>query len=126
MAQLYVVATPIGHFDDMSFRAVDVLKSVSLVAAEDTRQSALLFKHFNIQTPLTACHDHNESHKIESIIAHIQAGQDVALISDAGTPLISDPGFKLVRAAQQHGIKVSPRTGSLCSHRSAERGGFAQ
>ncbi len=115
MSQLYVVATPIGHFDDMSFRAVEILKSVSLVAAEDTRQSALLFKHFNIQTPLTACHDHNESQKIEQIIAQIQAGQSVALVSDAGTPLISDPGFKLVRAAQQQGIRVTPVPGACAA-----------
>ncbi|WP_127494169.1 16S rRNA (cytidine(1402)-2'-O)-methyltransferase [Acinetobacter calcoaceticus] len=107
-AQLFVVATPIGHLDDMTFRAIDILKSVSIVAAEDTRQSAQLFKHYNISTQLTACHDHNESNKIEQLVQKLLAGDSVALISDAGTPLISDPGFKLVRAAQEHGIRVVP------------------
>ena len=99
-AQLFVVATPIGHLDDITYRAIDILKSVSLIAAEDTRQSAPLLRHFNISTPLTACHDHNEDAKVKSIIQKLQLGEDVALISDAGTPLISDPGFRLVRAAQ--------------------------
>ncbi|MFW1811028.1 16S rRNA (cytidine(1402)-2'-O)-methyltransferase [Acinetobacter ursingii] len=114
-AQLFVVATPIGHLDDMTFRAIDILKSVSIVAAEDTRQSAQLFKHYNISTPLTACHDHNESNKIEQLIEMLQSGKNVALISDAGTPLISDPGFKLVRAAQEHGIRVTPVPGACAA-----------
>lgn len=114
-AQLFVVATPIGHLDDMTFRAIDILKSVSIVAAEDTRQSAQLFKHYNISTPLTACHDHNESNKIEQLIETLQSGKNVALISDAGTPLISDPGFKLVRAAQEHGIRVTPVPGACAA-----------
>lgn len=115
IAQLFVVATPIGHLDDMSFRAIETLKSVDLIAAEDTRQSIQLLKHFNINTPLTACHDHNESHKINELIDKIIAGQSIALISDAGTPLISDPGFKLVRAAQAHNIKVTPIPGSCAA-----------
>ena len=114
-AQLFVVATPIGHLDDMTFRAIDILKSVSIVAAEDTRQSAQLFKHYNISTPLTACHDHNESNKIEQLIETLQSGKNVALSSDAGTPLISDPGFKLVRAAQEHGIRVTPVPGACAA-----------
>ncbi len=114
-ASLYVVATPIGHLDDMSFRAVEVLKSVSLIAAEDTRQSVQLLKHFNINTPLTACHDHNESNKIDSLIQKLLAGENLALISDAGTPLISDPGFKLVRAAQEHQIRVIPVPGACAA-----------
>ncbi|WP_343595914.1 16S rRNA (cytidine(1402)-2'-O)-methyltransferase [Acinetobacter sp.] len=114
-AQLFVVATPIGHLDDMTFRAIDVLKSVSLIAAEDTRQSAQLLKHFNINTPLTACHDHNESNKINQLIDKLKAGENLALISDAGTPLISDPGFKLVRAAQEHGIRVVPVPGACAA-----------
>ena len=114
-AQLFVVATPIGHLDDMTSRALDILKSVSIVAAEDTRQSAQLFKHYNISTPLTACHDHNESNKIEQLIETLQSGKNVALISDAGTPLISDPGFKLVRAAQEHGIRVTPVPGACAA-----------
>ena len=114
-AQLFVVATPIGHLDDMTFRAIDILKSVSIVAAEDTRQSAQLFKHYNISTQLTACHDHNESNKIEQLVQKLLAGDNIALISDAGTPLISDPGFKLVRAAQEHGIKVVPVPGACAA-----------
>lgn len=114
-AQLFVVATPIGHLDDMTYRAIEVLKSVSLIAAEDTRQSALLMKHYNIATPLTACHDHNESNKIDIIIEKLKNGENVALVSDAGTPLISDPGFKLVRAAQEHGIRVTPVPGACAA-----------
>lgn len=114
-AQLFVVATPIGHLDDMTFRAIDILKSVSIVAAEDTRQSAQLFKHYNISTPLTACHDHNESNKIEQLVEILKSGKNIALISDAGTPLISDPGFKLVRAAQQHNIRVTPVPGACAA-----------
>lgn len=114
-AQLFVVATPIGHLDDMTFRAIEVLKSVSIIAAEDTRQSALLLRHYNISTPLTACHDHNESNKIDIIIEKLRNGNNVALVSDAGTPLISDPGFKLVRAAQEHGIRVTPVPGACAA-----------
>ncbi len=114
-AQLFVVATPIGHLDDISYRALQVLKSVSLIAAEDTRTSAQLFKHFNIQTPLTACHEHNESNKIDQLIQRLLNGEDMALISDAGTPLISDPGFKFVRAAQAHNIRVIPVPGACAA-----------
>ena len=114
-AQLFVVATPIGHLDDMTFRAIQVLKSVSLIAAEDTRQSAQLLKHLNIETPLTACHDHNEANKIHQLIEKLKNGENLALISDAGTPLISDPGFKLVRAAQEHGIRVTPVPGACAA-----------
>ena len=114
-AQLFVVATPIGHLDDMTYRAIEVLKSVALIAAEDTRQSALLMKHYNIATPLTACHDHNESNKIDIIIEKLKHGENVALVSDAGTPLISDPGFKLVRAAQDHNIRVVPVPGACAA-----------
>lgn len=114
-AQLFVVATPIGHLDDMTFRAIEILKSVTLVAAEDTRQSAQLFKHYNIATPLTACHDHNESNKIDQLIQRLKSGENIALISDAGTPLISDPGFKLVRAAQENQIRVVPVPGACAA-----------
>lgn len=114
-AQLFVVSTPIGHLDDITYRAIEVLKSVSLIAAEDTRTSAQLMKHFNIQTPLTACHDHNESNKIDLLIDRLKNGESMALISDAGTPLISDPGFKFVRAAQEHGIRVIPVPGACAA-----------
>lgn len=114
-AQLFVVATPIGHLDDMTYRAIEVLKSVSIIAAEDTRTSAQLLKHYNISTPLTACHDHNESNKIDILIQRLLKGENMALISDAGTPLISDPGFKLVRAAQEHHIRVTPVPGACAA-----------
>ena len=114
-AQLFVVATPIGHLDDISYRAINVLKSVDIIAAEDTRTSAQLLKHFNIPTPLTACHEHNESNKITHLIQRMLKGESMALISDAGTPLISDPGFKLVRAAQEHNIQVIPVPGACAA-----------
>ena len=114
-AQLYVVATPIGHLDDITYRAIEVLKSVKLIAAEDTRTSAKLLKHFGINTPLTACHDHNESDKVNHLIERILAGDNMALISDAGTPLISDPGFKFVRAAQAKGVQVIPVPGACAA-----------
>lgn len=114
-AQLFVVATPIGHLDDMTFRSIEVLKSVAIIAAEDTRKSALLLKHYNIATPLTACHDHNESNKIDLLIEKLKNGESIALVSDAGTPLISDPGFKFVRAAQAHGIRVIPVPGACAA-----------
>lgn len=114
-AQLFVVATPIGHLDDMTYRAIEVLKSVAVVAAEDTRQSAQLLKHYNISTSLTACHDHNESNKINILIERLKNGEDIALVSDAGTPLISDPGFKLVRAAQENNIRVIPVPGACAA-----------
>ena len=114
-AQLFVVATPIGHLDDMTFRAVEVLKSVAVIAAEDTRQSIQLLRHFNIITPLTACHDHNENMVIDQLIGRLKNGENIALVSDAGTPLISDPGFKLVSAAQEHGIRVTPVPGACAA-----------
>ena len=108
---LFVVATPIGNLQDMSPRALQVLKDVRLIAAEDTRHSARLMQHFGIDTPMTACHDHNERDKGERLVERLLAGDDVALISDAGTPLISDPGYHLVRAAREAGVRVCPIPG---------------
>ena len=115
MGKLYVVPTPVGNLDDMTFRAIRVLKDADLVLAEDTRTSAQLLKHFNIATPLTTCHEHNESNKIDILIQRLLNGENLALISDAGTPLISDPGFKLVRAAQEHNIRVIPVPGACAA-----------
>ncbi|XXE60118.1 16S rRNA (cytidine(1402)-2'-O)-methyltransferase [Pseudomonas sp. R1-18] len=109
---LYVVATPIGNLDDMSVRALKVLREVALIAAEDTRHSARLMQHFGIGTPLAACHEHNERDEGSRFITRLLAGDDVALISDAGTPLISDPGYHLVRQARAAGIPVVPVPGA--------------
>lgn len=112
LGSLYVVATPIGNLDDISARALSILRSVALIAAEDTRHSARLMQHFGISTPLAACHEHNERDQGGRFLARLQAGEDVALISDAGTPLISDPGFHLVRQARAAGIAVVPVPGA--------------
>ena len=107
-----MVATPIGNLDDMSVRALKVLREVSLIAAEDTRHSLRLMQHFGIATPLAACHEHNEREEGSRFITRLLAGDDVALISDAGTPLISDPGYHLVRQARAAGIQVVPVPGA--------------
>lgn len=104
---LYVVATPIGNLGDMSPRAIEVLKSVALIAAEDTRMTMKLTQHFGIETPLTSCHRHNEQEKAEGIVRRmLEEGIDVAVVTDAGTPAISDPGTILVRQAAEAGIEV--------------------
>lgn len=109
---LYIVATPIGNLDDITLRAVSILKSVDVIAAEDTRHSKKLLQHLGINTPMFALHEHNEMQKKSAIIERIQQGESIALISDAGTPLISDPGFLLVREARQAGITVTPIPGA--------------
>ncbi|WP_444915744.1 16S rRNA (cytidine(1402)-2'-O)-methyltransferase [Microbulbifer sp. TRSA007] len=111
-ALLYIVATPIGNLADMVPRAIEVLQCADLVAAEDTRHSQRLFSHFNIDTPLMAYHDHSDDKRTEQILQRLEQGQTIALISDAGTPLISDPGYRLVREARERGIKVSPIPGA--------------
>ena len=113
--QLWVVATPIGHRDDFSARAVETLRSVAVIAAEDTRHSRPLLVHYNIATPLVALHEHNEREIVDAIVRRLQGGESVALISDAGTPLISDPGFRLVRAARAAGIRCSPVPGACAA-----------
>lgn len=112
LGSLYVVATPIGNLDDISARALNILRSVALIAAEDTRHSARLMQHFGIGTPLAACHEHNERDQGGRFLARLLAGDDVALISDAGTPLISDPGYHLVRQARAAGVAVVPVPGA--------------
>ena len=108
---LYVVATPIGNLQDITYRAVEVLRGVDLIAAEDTRHSRALLSHYAAATPLLSLHEHNEAAQSPRIIARLQAGAAVALISDAGTPLISDPGYRLVSAAHRARVRVSPVPG---------------
>lgn len=109
---LYIVATPIGNLDDLSSRAVSVLSRVDVVAAEDTRHSGRLLQHLGLHKRLVALHDHNERDRAGSLLQELEAGRSVALISDAGTPLISDPGYVLVREARTRGFKVSPIPGA--------------
>jgi 16S rRNA (cytidine1402-2'-O)-methyltransferase len=108
---LYVVATPIGNLADLGHRAVEVLGSVHRIAAEDTRHSRKLLQHYAVQTPLTPLHEHNERDMAPQLVEQILAGQSMAVISDAGTPLISDPGFNLIRLAREAGVQVVPVPG---------------
>ncbi|MBB6241403.1 16S rRNA (cytidine(1402)-2'-O)-methyltransferase [Rhodanobacter sp. MP1X3] len=112
---LWVVATPIGHREDFSARAINTLRTVAVIAAEDTRHSRPLLVHHGIDTPLIALHEHNERDAVDAIVRRLLAGESVALISDAGTPLISDPGFRLVRAARAAGIRCIPVPGACAA-----------
>jgi len=109
---LYVVATPIGNLDDISTRALQVLNEVDVIACEDTRHSARLLQHFGITTKTIVCHDHNERNASAGIVALLSEGKSVALVSDAGTPLISDPGYILLREVHRAGLSVSPVPGA--------------
>lgn len=109
---LYIVSTPIGNLEDITLRALRVLRSVSLIACEDTRRSAKLLHHFEITTATISYHDFNESERTSQILARLQQGESVALVSDAGTPLLSDPGFVLVRESIRAGIRIEPVPGS--------------
>ena len=106
MSRLYIVPTPIGNLEDMTFRAIRILKEVDLILAEDTRTSGKLLKHYEIGTHMHSHHMHNEHKTIENIISRLKSGENIALISDAGTPAISDPGFLLTRACIENGIDV--------------------
>ncbi|WP_303749966.1 16S rRNA (cytidine(1402)-2'-O)-methyltransferase [Stenotrophomonas pigmentata] len=114
-ATLYVVATPIGNLADLSPRAQEVLRSVAAICAEDTRHTGQLLSHFGISKPLVALHDHNEEAMAERVVARLLGGESLAVVSDAGTPLVSDPGFRLVRAARAAGVKVSPIPGACAA-----------
>jgi len=108
---LYIVATPIGNLDDISARASDVLRKVAVVAAEDTRRAGQLLTHLGLKNRLLSFHEHNETSRIDEVLATLQSGGDVALISDAGTPLISDPGYRVVERVRTEGLAVSPIPG---------------
>ena len=112
---LYVVATPIGNLGDLSPRALEVLRVVDVIAAEDTRHTRQLLAAFGVTARLLALHDHNEAEQSGALVARLQAGEDIALVSDAGTPLVSDPGFRLVRAVRAAGIRVSPVPGACAA-----------
>ncbi|QSX78562.1 16S rRNA (cytidine(1402)-2'-O)-methyltransferase [Agrilutibacter solisilvae] len=112
---LHVVATPIGNLGDLSPRALEILRTVSAICAEDTRHTRQLLAHFGLERPLLALHQHNEDAQAQQLVARLRAGDSLALVSDAGTPLVSDPGFRLVRAARAEGIRVSPVPGACAA-----------
>jgi len=109
---LYIVATPIGNLADITLRALDILRSVSLILAEDTRTSSKLLNHYQITTKTMACHEHNEQAVVAGVVARLQQGDDIALISDAGTPLVSDPGYRVVTGCIDAGVTVCPLPGA--------------
>ncbi|MGY0797680.1 16S rRNA (cytidine(1402)-2'-O)-methyltransferase [Lysobacter sp. A286] len=112
---LHVIATPIGNLGDISARALEVLGQVDAICAEDTRHTRQLLSHFGLERPLLALHQHNEEAQADQLVARLQAGESLALVSDAGTPLVSDPGFRLVRAARAAGVRVSPVPGACAA-----------
>ena len=114
-ACLYIVATPIGNRDDFSLRAISILKGVDVIAAEDTRHSKRLLSYHQINTPLLSLHEHNESQRLHSLLERLEQGECIALISDAGTPLISDPGYRLVSAVLAKGFRVVPVPGACAA-----------
>jgi len=122
---LYLVATPIGNLGDLTHRAVEVLKSVDLIACEDTRHSRILFEHYAIRKPLTSLHDHSEKFRAPALVAQVKNGAKVALVSDAGTPGIADPGFRLVAEAIKEGIRVEIIPGATALVTALVLSGFA-
>lgn len=122
---LYIVPTPIGNLGDITQRALDVLKSVDLIAAEDTRHTGLLLQHFAINARLFALHDHNEQQKAEQLLSRLQSGMSVALVSDAGTPLINDPGYHVVRLCRESGVRVVPLPGACAAIAALSAAGLA-
>ena len=121
---LYVVATPIGNLEDITLRALRVLREVAVIAAEDTRRTARLLQHYSISTPTTSLHEHNERTRTGGLLARLDAGDSVALVSDAGTPVISDPGAWLVAAAHDAGIRVEPIPGPSAALAAVSAAGF--
>lgn len=112
MASLYIVGTPIGNLEDMTYRAVRVLQEVDLIACEDTRQTQKLLDHYGIHKTMLSYHEHNEQSRAAELVERIEGGASIALVTDAGTPLVSDPGYRLVRAAAEAGIRVIPIPGA--------------
>jgi 16S rRNA (cytidine1402-2'-O)-methyltransferase len=123
--RLYIVPTPIGNLEDITLRALRILKEVDLIAAEDTRHTQHLLTHFGIDKPLTSYHDHNEREKALALVQQIKNGASVALVSDAGTPAIADPGFRLVSAAIRAGIQIVPLPGASALATALSASGFA-
>lgn len=123
--ELFIVATPIGNLGDITHRAVDTLRAVDLILAEDTRHAAILLGHYQIDRPLLSCHEHNERRQLESILQRLHDGAQLALISDAGTPLISDPGYPLVHAARAAGLTVTPIPGACAAIAALSASGLA-
>lgn len=122
---LYIVPTPIGNLGDITQRALAVLASVDLIAAEDTRHTGLLLQHFAINARLFALHDHNEQQKADVLLAKLQSGQSIAMVSDAGTPLINDPGYHLVRRCREAGVRVVPLPGACAAITALSASGLA-
>lgn len=122
--KLYLVPTPIGNLGDITFRAVELLKSVNVILAEDTRTSGLLLKHYDIPTPMESFHAHNEHKRLDSVVDRLKAGTCMALISDAGTPGISDPGFLLTRAALEHEVEIDSLPGATAFVPALVKSGF--
>src|SRR5687767_14282961 len=122
---LYVVSTPIGNLDDITVRALNTLKAVGLVAAEDTRRTGLLLQHFGISTRTTSLHEHNESDKLATLLRKLRDGIDIALVSDAGTPLVADPGQRLIAAAIREGVSVVPIPGASAVLAALAASGYA-
>jgi 16S rRNA (cytidine1402-2'-O)-methyltransferase len=123
---LYVVATPIGNLEDVTLRALRILREVALIAAEDTRRTSRLLQHYSISTPTTSLHEHNERRKSEHLIARLTAGESIALVSDAGTPLVSDPGAYLVSQAHAAGVRVEPVPGPSAAMAALSAAGFVE
>jgi 16S rRNA (cytidine1402-2'-O)-methyltransferase len=123
---LYVVATPIGNLEDVTLRALRILRDVSVIAAEDTRRTARLLQHYSISTRTTSLHEHNERSKAPALIARLVAGESVALVSDAGTPVVSDPGAHLIAAARAAGIRIEPIPGPSAVIAALSASGFPE
>ena len=125
VSTLYIVPTPIGNLDDITLRALQILKQVDLIAAEDTRRTGLLLQHFAINTRMMSLHDHNEQQKTDQLIPQLKQGLSIALVSDAGTPLINDPGYHLVKYCRQAGIRVVPLPGPCAAITALSAAGIA-